>query len=587
MCKLIKLLQSLLFTIVIMPVTVYAAPDIDLDQANDYMRQVRAFLDTKTNDFNSLESMLDRMEDLQDQANSCIEHTNGQLQAISDLEKDSGLSEQLSGASEDAIYIKNKKQLQAGKLSGCRLFVFKSQDLIVALKEVIHDASQNNMLTVSEPMWQLINNKQDNHIDVLDFILVAMVTISIIWCLWLLPSLKFMNKFEVRWSKQIASLYRIILAVVAIIIITLELVGYRQLAVYLSQGALLTVGLLLAFMLIVYIGNTVFVQDKMLKSIVITKKYKFIELKLLKFSLYALIGSWFFLLLLEWWGVPIALLENIKALLLSGETVYGIKIIPMRLLMAVLVFSIIQIVGKYLAVYISRQNKFEGEAETQIVISSLITYVVFSVAVVGGLFVSGFDFTSLAIVAGALSVGVGLGLQNIVSNFVSGLILLIEKPIKPGDRIMIKGIEGFVKKISVRSTRIVTLLREDVIIPNSDLIANPITNFVFHDTLSKLSCVVNVAYDSNVDLVRETLLNIALKHQDVLNDPLNHPSVVLKGFADNSLVFELMCVVSDVNKKYAIASEINIMIVKAFRENNIVMPFPQLDIHVDKDPFTS
>ncbi len=587
MCKLIKLLQSLLFTIVIMPVTVYAAPDIDLEQANNYMRQVRAFLDTKTNDFNSLESMLDRMEDLQDQANTCIERTNSQLQAISDLEKDSGLSEQLSGASEDAIYIKNKKQLQARKLSGCRLFVFKSQDLIVALKEVIHDASQNNMLTVSEPMWQLINNKQDNHRDLLDFILVAVVTISIIWCLWLLPSLKFMNKFQVRWSKQIASLYRIILAVVAIVIITLELVGYRQLAVYLSQGALLTVGLFLAFMLIVYVGNTIFVQDKMLKSIAITKRYKFIELKLLKFSLYALIGSWFFLLLLEWWGVPVDLLENIKSLLLSGETVYGIKIIPMRLLMALLVFSIIQIVGKYLAVYISRQNKFEGEAETQIVISSLITYVVFSVAVVGGLFVSGFDFTSLAIVAGALSVGVGLGLQNIVSNFVSGLILLIEKPIKPGDRIMINGIEGFVKKISVRSTRIVTLLREDVIIPNSDLIANPITNFVFHDTLSKLSCVVNVANDSNVDLVRETLLNIALKHQDVLNDPLNHPSVALKGFADNSLVFELICVVSDVNKKYAIASEINIMILKAFRENNIVMPLPQLDIHVDKDLFTS
>ena len=119
MCKLIKLLQSLLFTIVIMPVTVYAAPDIDLEQANNYMRQVRAFLDTKTNDFNSLESMLDRMEDLQDQANTCIERTNSQLQAISDLEKDSGLSEQLSGASEDAIYIKNKKQLPKTSVISC------------------------------------------------------------------------------------------------------------------------------------------------------------------------------------------------------------------------------------------------------------------------------------------------------------------------------------------------------------------------------------------------------------------------------------------------------------------------------------
>jgi potassium efflux system protein len=343
---------------------------------------------------------------------------------------------------------------------------------------------------------------------------------------------------------------------------------------------LLTVGLLIAFVVIVYAGNSAFVQEKILKTVLITKKHKVLELRLLKFSVYALIATWFVLLLLEWWGVPLGIVDKIKALLLSGETVYGIKIIPMRLLIGIFVFSIIQIVGKYLAVYVSRQNKFEGETETQVVIGSLITYVVFSIALVCALLVSGVDFTGLAIVAGALSVGIGLGLQNVVNNFVSGLILLIEKPVKPGDRIMIKGIEGFVKKISIRSTHIITLLKEDVIIPNSDLIANPITNYVFHDTLYKLGCRVGVAYDSDIDKVRQTLLNVALKHRDIAKDPINQPTVVLKEFCDSSLAFELLCVVSDVNQKYSIASEINMMIVKAFREEGIVMAFPQLDVHV-------
>jgi small-conductance mechanosensitive channel len=576
----IRLLQVVVSLFCIITATASFAIDMDIKAANDYMRAIRKSMDSKPVDFNNLKHMLDNLENLTDQAVSCVDSANAQLLAISDIEKDNGLTDHLIENSEDALYIRDKKQFQVNKLSHCRLFLFKSRDLTLDLKEVIHAATQSDMLTVSEPMWQVLSHRDGDPRDIANLIIVGLATISIIWCLWLIPTLKFIRRFTSKWPKQIASIYRVLLSVVSIVIITLELVGYRQLAVYLSQGALLTVGLLLLFMIIVYVGNTLFVQEKLLRSMIITKKHKFMEVKLLKFSLYALIASWFVLLLLEWWGVPVASVDKVKGLLLNGETVYGIKIIPMRLLIALLAFSLIQIVGKYLAVYISRQNKFEGETETQVVIGSLITYMVFSVALICGLLVSGVDFTGLAIVAGALSVGIGLGLQNVVNNFVSGLILLIEKPIKPGDRIMIKGIEGFVKKISIRSTRIVSLLKEDVIIPNSDLITNPIINYVFNDTLSRLKCKVGVAYDSNVDLVKETLLNVALKHHDVLNDPLNHPTVVLEEFADSCLVFELLCVVNDVNKKYAIASEINIMIVKAFRENGVVMAFPQLDVHI-------
>jgi len=576
MSKLLQFLVTIAFSILL--TTAYA--DFDIDAANNYMRTIRKAMDSKPVDYNNLKRMLEGLEDLNDHAQSCVDNANSQLQAISDIEKDNGLTDNLSDNTEDAAYIRDKKQIQVTKLSGCRLFVFKSSDLILDLKEIIYNATQSDMLTVSEPMWQLLQHKQNDSRDIVNFIIISLVSISVIWCLWLLPGLKFIRHITAHWPKHAVNVYRVLLAIVSIVVITLELVGYRQLAIYLSQGALLTIGLLLLFMLIVYVGNSLFMQEKMLKGILIAKKHKFFELKLLKFSLYAIIGSWFLLLLLEWWGVPVAIVNKIKVLLLNGETVYGIKIIPMRLLIGLLVFSTIQIVGTYLAVNISKQHKFDGETETQVVIGSLITYLVFALALICALLVSGVDFTGLAIVAGALSVGIGLGMQNIVNNFVCGLILLIEKPIKPGDRILVKGTEGFVKKISIRSTRIVTLLKEDVIIPNSDLITNPIVNYVFNDTLSKLKCTVGVAYDSNVDLVKETLLNVALKHHDVLNDPLNHPSVVLYEFGPSTMVFELLCVVNDVNKKYNIASEINMMIVKAFRDNGIVMSFPQLDVHL-------
>lgn len=569
------MLRLLIITIILFPVIGHAAVELDLPTANEAIRQIRKNMDLKNLDFAVLKNMLDTTETLHDRAVDCIDKSNAQLQAITEIEKDNGMTDPLMPDSEDALYIQNKKKLQAARLAECRLFVFKTQDLMVDLKQAIQDANTSNMLTATEPMWEVINKKDLSSAQIIKISLVSIAGIFIIWCLWMLPNFKFM------YAKKIAVFYRILIGIMALTIITLELIGYRQLAIYLSEGALLTIALSVVFILVVYLSNTFLVDEQVLKRMAITKKRKLLELKLLKFSIYALTGSWFILLLLEWWGVPLATVTKIKDLLLNGETIYGIKIIPMRLLTALLVFSLIQILGKFFAVYISRQNKFDGAADTQVAISSLITYIVFSIALLCGLLVSGVDFTGLAIVAGALSVGIGLGLQNVVNNFVSGIILLVEKSVRPGDRIMIKGTEGFVKKINFRYTRIVTLLKEDMIIPNSELITNPVINYVFHDKLSMLKCIVGVAYNSDIELVKETLLNVALKHPEVLRDPLNKPVVALKEFGENNLVFELYCVVADVNKKSAVSSDINFLIIKAFRENNIVIASPQLEIRIE------
>ncbi len=148
---------------------------------------------------------------------------------------------------------------------------------------------------------------------------------------------------------------------------------------------------------------------------------------------------------------------------------------------------------------------------------------------------------------------------------------------------MIKGYEGFVRKINFRCTRIETIFREDVIIPNSDLISSPIINYEFESSFIKVKCPVGVAYGSDLDLVKNTLLEVAAKNPDVLNDPLNKPIVFLNQFGDNNLLFELSCVIKNVNRKSDVISDLNFAIAKEFAEKKIEMSFQQHDVRIIQD----
>lgn len=349
------------------------------------------------------------------------------------------------------------------------------------------------------------------------------------------------------------------------------------------EATILTAGIVAIYLFVIYLGNLILNHKKIHSIIMPNKSHEFIEFKIFRYSLYILLAGWMVLTLLEWWGVPAMILSYLKSLLVDGKTLYGINIIPARLLIALLVFSVIQMSWKYFLLYLSKARKFDPEADSQIVITSLLSYVVLAIAILCGLSVSGVDFTGLAIVAGALSVGIGLGLQNIVNNFVSGIILLIEKPIKPGDRVLIQGKEGFVKKISFRYTRIITIMKENVIIPNSDLMSTPIINYEFDEKIAKLKCPVGVAYGSDVEQVKQVLLNLAIKHPEVLRDPVNEPMVYLIEFGESNIYFELVCVIDDVNRKSIITSDLNFMIFKAFKDNNIVMAFPQRDVYIKQE----
>lgn len=205
-------------------------------------------------------------------------------------------------------------------------------------------------------------------------------------------------------------------------------------------------------------------------------------------------------------------------------------------------------------------------------------YVGFVLSAVAGLSYLGLNFSNLAIVAGALSVGIGFGLQSIVNNFVSGIILLVERPIKIGDWISVGGHEGMVKKISVRSTEIETIHRQSVIIPNATLITDSVTNWMHGNRTCRLDIPVGVSYGTDVGILRKVLLDVGAAQGAVLKHPA--PIVHFAGFGDSALDFELRVFLRDAGQRVSVASDLRFAIWSALKDAGITIPYPQRDLHI-------
>jgi potassium efflux system protein len=182
----------------------------------------------------------------------------------------------------------------------------------------------------------------------------------------------------------------------------------------------------------------------------------------------------------------------------------------------------------------------------------------------------GIDLQKIALVAGALSVGIGFGLQSIVSNFVSGLILLAERPIRVGDWVVVKSEEGWVRRISVRATEIETFERATVIVPNSEFITGVVKNWTHSNTMGRVVVKVGVAYASDVEQVRDVLMACADTHPQVLQTP--PPRVYLIAFGDIGLELELRFIVVNVNFSLTVKSDIQLAILERLRAAGVRIP---------------
>ncbi|MBI1393761.1 MAG: DUF3772 domain-containing protein [Alphaproteobacteria bacterium] len=211
-------------------------------------------------------------------------------------------------------------------------------------------------------------------------------------------------------------------------------------------------------------------------------------------------------------------------------------------------------------------------------LKTLIGYVGLVIAFAAAVSALGFNLSNLAIIAGALSVGIGFGLQSIVNNFVSGLILLFERPIKVGDWVVTSSGEGIVKKISVRSTEIETFDRSSVILPNSELISNAVVNWTHKDKLGRVIIAVGVSYDSDPEEVIRLLEEVGRESSAMVSYPA--PYVYFVGFGDSSLDFELRGIIRDVNSGLSAKTALRVAVFKKLKGAGIEIPFPQRDLNI-------
>lgn len=211
-------------------------------------------------------------------------------------------------------------------------------------------------------------------------------------------------------------------------------------------------------------------------------------------------------------------------------------------------------------------------------IARFTRYVVIIVGALVALDTVGISLKSLAVLGAVLMVGIGFGLQNITQNFISGLIILLERPIKIGDMVKVKGVTGKIIEIGARSTLIHT--RDDVaiIVPNAQFISEQVVNESFSGEKIRLHLAVGVSYGSDVELVQKTLLEVASVHEKVMKDPAS--TVFFKDFGSSSLDFELRIWISDLWNYESILSDLRFAIDKKFNENKIIIPFPQRDLHL-------
>lgn len=412
-------------------------------------------------------------------------------------------------------------------------------------------------------------------------IAITLMAALTVWIIALLNRL-----FSHKFTTFVLSL---VFTALFLVIVIAEWLGYYVLAEYLLLNLFLSVfgylGIIVLSKLLkaiawCFLGQNFNWQTQLRRRLGISGHHSLFEISLFNSIGHLIILLGYIAFLLEAWGGNSVYPDHFYQAIFNGFDVAHITVIPARILIAALLFILLSLLGRWFSSHIARQQNSHDGHDTQVAIASIVSYISFAVSLLIALLVAGVNFTGLAIIAGALSIGIGLGLQDIVNNFVSGIILLLEKPIHPGDRIIIGNTEGFVRKIHIRSTRIATIAKSDVIVPNADLIKNQVTNYMFHDRRWRISCQVGVAYGSDTDKVKNTLLQVASQYEEIIQEGLDEPAVLFRQFGDSSLVFELWCVITDVNKKYKIQSDLNFAIDTAFRKAGITIAFPQRDVHI-------
>lgn len=421
--------------------------------------------------------------------------------------------------------------------------------------------------------------------------LLSINLISIIWIIKKFPKLKDKPGNQRGILRFFISA---ILICLLFLILVAEYLGYHLLAIYVLNGIIMTAFLVFVIKFLNQIidaaldtlkGTDQPWHKKLRSAFGLKRSQTFLEVLWLRALLYLTMWLAFLVVMLKIWGLAQANFQSFLGHLFYGFDIGKLHIVPSRILLGVLFFIILSLTTRWLRVYIIKNSDWRLEHSSKESLASIVGYIGFAFAFLLSALIIGVNFSGLALIAGALSVGIGFGLQNIVNNFVSGVILLIERPIKLGDRIVVGETEGYVKKISIRSTRLISTQFSDIIVPNSELVSQQVTNYMLYDMKYKIFTAVGIAYGSDTHVAKEVLLDIAKAHPEVITDDQElEPVVYFRTFGESSLNFELYCVIKDVNLKVNVISDLNFSIEKIFKEKGIEIAFPQRDIRITQWP---
>jgi small-conductance mechanosensitive channel len=269
-----------------------------------------------------------------------------------------------------------------------------------------------------------------------------------------------------------------------------------------------------------------------------------------------------------------------KPLLPNGDSKISFGMLVFLILGTWLIFFLSKLISRLVVDRIL--TRYGTEKGVSFAIATIVRYIFIFIGLVVVIQTAGIDLSALTILAGALGVGIGFGLQNITNNFISGIIVLFERPIKVGDRVELPELNhlaGDVVNISIRSTTIITNDNIVILVPNSKFVSETVINWSYNDTSVRFNFPVAVAYKEDPEKIRQLLVEVAQKHPGVLENP--SPDVLFDEYGDSSLNFMLRVYTKEYGKKpQVLKSELYFEIFKQFKEQGIEIPFPQRDVHI-------
>lgn len=367
------------------------------------------------------------------------------------------------------------------------------------------------------------------------------------------------------------------------VVLAVQLAGFNSLATHLLDSSIKTTFLVLLFRLIVLLahgGLEFVIGSPAAQKIHLIRHNSLVIVKRLGHVADFAVWTMAMALILEIWRIYESPAEAVHGILSFG-IVLGEQRVTLGLAMTAALF----LYGSFLVSSVVQAILMDEilprrhvELGSRISIARLVHYAFVLIGFFLAIGVLGVELKNLTILAGAFGIGIGFGLQTIVNNFVSGLILLFERPIKVGDVVQLGETWGKIKKLGLRATVVETFDNSEVIVPNSDLVSTQVTNWTLSDRASRLVLKVGTAYGSDVPLVLQILHEAAEANPMILKDP-SHQAFFM-GFGESSLDFELRAWVADIDNRFKARSEINQEIDRKFREFKVEIPFPQRDLHL-------